>query len=231
MDSRKGRHGTSVPYRPRATAERRRPAATGTLPRMTTPRPQPDPTPPGPPPFHRAPTGVPPGWYPGPSGVPQWWDGQGWGPPAPPPADNSSTLGVLAHLGTFVGGFVVPLIIRQTEGKKNRFVKHHATEALNFAITHGIVALLLVGFYVVGIVASVLGTATTRNPAGFGAFFGVVVIVFVVLIAVSITAVVFTVVAAVQAGQRRYWRYPVCIRFVPGAATKAEVDALNRGIV
>lgn len=172
-----------------------------------------------------------PGWFPGPAGVLQWWDGRGWGPTAPPAADNSSTLAVLAHVGTFFGSFVVPLIVRQTEGKRNRFVKHHATEALNFAITHGIVALLLFGIYLVGIVASVLGTATTRNAAGIGAFFGVVVIVFVAVFAVSIAAVVFTVIGAVKAGQRQYWRYPISIRFVPGAASRAEIEALNRGMV
>lgn len=185
---------------------------------MTTPHP-----PPGP---------VPPGWYPGPVGVLQWWDGQRWGPTAPPAADNSSTLSVLAHVGTFFGGFVVPLVIRQTEGRRNRFVKHHATEALNFAITHGIVALVLVGLYVAGLVATVVGTASTHHhAAGFGAFFGVVAVVFVVLLAVSVTAVVLTVVGAVRAGQRKYWRYPVSIRLVPGAASKEEVDALNSGIV
>ena len=181
---------------------------TGTLPGMTTP---------------------PPGWYPGPTGAPQWWDGRGWGPTAPPPSDTSNTMALFAHLGTFIGGFLVPLIIRQTEGTKNRFVKHHATEALNWSITTAIASLVLVVVYVVGILVSVAGAAGTGNAAGFGAFFAVIVVVVVAALALSVTSIAFVVIGAVKASQRRYWRYPVAIRFVPGAASKEEVDALNRG--
>ena len=206
---------------------------------MTTPHPPPGPTPSGPPSLHEQHrTGPPPGWYPGPTGIPQWWDGQGWGPVAPPQSDNSSTLAVFAHLGTFIGVFLVPLVILLTEGKKNRFVKHHATEALNFAITHGIVAIVLFAVYIVGFFATFVGAAGAASTddaagfgAGFGALFAVIVVVVLALIAISVVSVVFTIIAAVKAGQRKYWRYPVCVRFVKGAATREEVEALNSGIV
>ena len=195
---------------------------------------------PGPPSLQKPGPGQlpPPGWYPGPAGGPQWWDGRGWGPTAPPQNDNSTTFGVFAYVGTFIGGFLVPLIIRLTEGTKNRFVKHHSTEALNFAITQGIVTLVLMVVYFVAFFVGIFGTAgaaSTQNDAvfgaGFGAFLLVVVIVIALLFAISIASIVFTVIGAVKAGQRKYWRYPVCIRFVKGAASKAEVEALNRGIV
>lgn len=176
-------------------------------------------------------TTPPPGWYPGPTGVPQWWDGRGWGPTAPPPPDNSNTMALFAHLGTFLAGFLVPLIIRQTEGTKNRFVKHHATEALNWSITTAIASLVLFAVYLIGILVTVAGTATTRNAAGVGAFVAVIVIVVAIACALSIASVVFVIIGAVKASQRKYWRYPVAIRWVPGAASKEQVEALNRGVV
>ena len=85
--------------------------------------------------------GAPPGWYATEQGW-RWWDGFAWGVLAPPPVpdeESGKTLAILTHLGVVFGGFIVPLVIYLTEGKKNAFVRDHSREALNFQITFAIV--------------------------------------------------------------------------------------------
>ena len=56
---------------------------------------------------------------------------------------------MLSHLGPFLGGFVLPLVLFLV-AKDKPFVRHHACEALNFAITYFLVAMLCVVLMFVG---------------------------------------------------------------------------------
>jgi uncharacterized Tic20 family protein len=97
--------------------------------------------------------------------------------------------------------FVGPLVIRLTVGKRNEFVRRHATEALNAQITFGIMwnlsASLAWGL-----------AAATGNSAWHVLFLGMG-FAFVWILATSI-------LGGRAAWRGRPWRYPASIRFVPG---------------
>ncbi len=137
-------------------------------------------------------TGLPaptPGWYPDQSGHLRWWDGAQWGPYAPPPIDSGGSLAVVSHLGMFVGGFVLPLVIYLTEGKKNGFVRHHSREALNFQIT-------LTLAYIVSFVLMII------------------LIGILVFFVVWVGSIALMIVAAVKVNNGEPYRYPVALRLI-----------------
>ncbi len=158
---------------------------------------------------------APPGWYRDHTGYPRWWDGAQWGPYAPPPAapqDSSQALSVISHLGTVMFVVVVPLVVYLTEGKKNSFVRHHAGEALNFQLTFLVVYL---GGFLLFFGSFFLSTAFSF--AGDGSFPGFF-LPFPLLFLSWFGAIGFSILGAVRASQRQWWRYPVAIRFLkPGA--------------
>ena len=148
---------------------------------------------------------APPGWYDDGAGSLRWWDGSQWGPASPPQPDDSigepRTWAMLSHLGLLMLYFVGPLVIRQTIGKRDDFVRQHATEALNAPITFGILwnlsALLAWGL-----------TAATDNGKWQFLFAGMG-LAFVWILTGSI-------IGARAAWRGDAWRYPGAIRFVPG---------------
>jgi uncharacterized protein len=148
----------------------------------------------------------------------RWWDGTAWGPAAPPwsfgrgeagdPVQEGSTLSVLSHVGYFVAGFILPLIFRLTEGRKNEYVRHHSTEALNFQLTW--FAGWVTGFVAV-FVSLIAFSDGDGNPTVW--FF----LIWFGMAALYVTGAVFSVIGAIRAGRGEWWRYPVNIRFVRGA--------------
>jgi uncharacterized protein len=155
-----------------------------------------------------------PGWYHDDEGSVRWWDGHRWDAaepatvertydypathPWPVPAPGRSdarTLAMLAHLGVFIGGFILPLVIYLTVGKEDLFVRHHARESLNFQLSYLIV-------YVIGLVIIVVTL-----------FVGALV-VFPLLIILGIAHMVYAIIGAVRANQGEWWCYPVSFRFV-----------------
>jgi uncharacterized Tic20 family protein len=152
--------------------------------------------------------GAPPGWYGTDQGW-RWWDGYAWGPLAPPPVpeeESGKTMAVLCHLGIVLGGFVLPLVIYLTEGKRNGFVREHSREALNFQITFMI---LWFGAFVLFFVTAVAGTAGARSGPPVVFF-----LVFPLIMGLWIFALVCSILGAVRAGSGARYRYPVSIRFV-----------------
>jgi uncharacterized Tic20 family protein len=161
-------------------------------------------------------SGAPPGWYRDHTGYLRWWDGSQWGPYAPPPPapqDAGQALSVVSHLGTVAGWVILPLVVYLTEGKKNSFVRHHAREALNFQLTFLIVyvgaSLVFFGSF---FLSPVLPIADDGFFTGFVSPFPLVFLVW-------IGALAFSVLGAVRASQRQWWRYPVAIRFVKDEPT------------
>jgi uncharacterized Tic20 family protein len=82
-----------------------------------------------------------------------------------------------------------PLIIMLVAGDQRPYAKAHAIEALNFHIT-----------VLIGVVISIVLIF--------------VIIGFFTLFAVIIAGIVFTIMAAIQAGQGEGYRYPINIRMV-----------------
>jgi uncharacterized Tic20 family protein len=160
------------------------------------------------------PTAPPPGWYPDPTGTQRWWDGWQWGPAAPPRSETAEgkSLALVAHLGVLAGGFLLPLVLRLTEGRKNAFVRHHATEALNFQITFMLVWFTGFGLLIGTTFGEPTGHTTQAPPAVYA--------IFLAMALLFVANVVFSILGCVRASQERWWRYPLSIRFVRGAAPR-----------
>jgi hypothetical protein len=122
-------------------------------------------------------------------------------PPAAPPAAHSGPLtttdlnwATAAHLSGFVAayvalGFMGPLVVLLTEGRRSPFVRRHAVEALNFNLT------VLIALAVSAVLV-------------------VVLVGFLMLPLVGIAYVVLTIMGAVAASRGQEFRYPLTIRFV-----------------
>jgi hypothetical protein len=95
----------------------------------------------------------------------------------------------LAHLSYFVIALIGPLIIMLVAGQDRPFARAHAVEALNFHIT-----------VLIGVIISLI--------------LMIVIIGFFTLFAVLIAGVVFTIMAAIKAGQGEGYRYPLTLRLV-----------------
>jgi uncharacterized Tic20 family protein len=117
--------------------------------------------------------------------------------------DDGRTLSIFCHLGYFIFSIFFALIVRSTEGGRNPFVRHHATEALNFQLT---VVLAIVGSWIVAMFAAILGRVEI-----------VVVTLLPLGLAIAVCGIVFSILGAVAAGRGEWYRYPVSLRLVSGA--------------
>ena len=158
---------------------------------------------------------TPPGWYVDPTGAWRWWDGSTWGLAAAAPPSPNRSLAVLSHLGSVLGGFLLPLVIYLTADRRDRFLRHHAAEGLNFQLTLllgvGLAVVAMFGAFFLGILGA------SGGGTGAFAFFGGFFVVWLLIMALSFGGIVLGILGAVRANQGVWWRYPVCIRFVRGA--------------
>ena len=129
---------------------------------------------------------VPP--YEPPPGYPSQ-PGYGGAPYGPGPGPETTVWAVLAHLSFFVFALLGPLVLYLVFKDTSPMTRHHAAEALNFHLT------LLIASIVAGILV-------------------VVLVGFVLLLALFVYSIVLTIVAAVAAGNRQPYRYPLTIRLV-----------------
>ena len=136
-----------------------------------------------------------PGWYPVGNGTQRYWDGTRWtdhlAPMPSPPSGvgDDKTWAILSHVLTSVGGFIAPLVIYLIKKDESPFVRHHAAEALNFQLSvllYAIISLVLI----------------------------LVLVGLVLLFALGIGTLIFTIIAAVAASNGERYRYPLTIRFV-----------------
>ena len=117
-------------------------------------------------------------------------------PPPPagygyPVAQEDTTLSVLCHLSLFVLGLVGPLVVYliTKDDPSKPMTRYHAVEALNFHLSlaiYGVVSLVLC----------------------------LVLIGILMLLVLGVASVVLAIMAAVAAGKREAYRYPLTIRFV-----------------
>ena len=155
---------------------------------------------------------TPPGWYHDGTAV-RWWDGTAWGPYAPAvpayapdPVAEGKGAAVVSHLGFLACWFVIPLIVRSTAGTTNAYVRHHATEALNFMICASVLYFVVWGFWIVGFFSAAFADGTADSSS--------FVIWWILLIGIQLIALAFAITGAVRASQGVWWRYPISIRFV-----------------
>lgn len=111
-------------------------------------------------------------------------------PPVPDPVPSDSRgWAAAAHLGTFVVGFIAPLVIWLIKRDDDAFVEYHARESLNFQFS--LMIYMLVSFVAI-----------------------VVIIGLVLVPVVAIFAFVVIIVAGVKAAGGEFYRYPLTIRFI-----------------
>src|SRR6202522_1815925 len=114
-------------------------------------------------------------------------------PQFPALSSNDRLWSVLCHLSYFFGfaliSFLFPLTVYLVMRTDSAYVTHHAREALNFhlSLLLYIVCCIPLCFIVVGV------------P---------------LLVAIGLTGVVCSIVAAVKASKGTYYQYPITIRFV-----------------
>ena len=111
-------------------------------------------------------------------------------------SQDDKTMALLAHLLGIFTSFIGPLVLWIVKKDQSPFVERHAREALNFAIT------VILAYIVSAILILVL-------------------IGFLLIWAVSIAALIFGILATIQASKGNEYRYPVAIRFIKGPAGSA----------
>ena len=114
-------------------------------------------------------------------------------PQFPPLAANDRLWSVLCHLSYFFGfaliSFLFPMTVYLVMRTDSAYVTHHAREALNFHLS-----LLLYFICCVPLCFLVVGIP--------------------LIIAIAVTGIVCSIVAAVKASGGNYYQYPITIRFV-----------------
>jgi uncharacterized Tic20 family protein len=117
---------------------------------------------------------------------------------------------MLAHLGFLMLWFVGPLVVRQTVGRKDAFVRQHATEALNANLT--LVVYWNAGPLLGWVLEDVTGSSAWQAlSAGMALAFGWIVV---------------TAIRGARAAYRgQPYRYPVIVRAVPGGWPRSDDQA------
>ena len=105
------------------------------------------------------------------------------------PSKDACMWAMLCHLLAIFTGSIAPLIIWMIKKNEDSFVDHNGKEALNFQITVLIAVIVawLLCFICVG---------------------------FVLLPAVGIADLIFSIMAAIKANSGEMYRYPVSIRLI-----------------
>ncbi len=107
-------------------------------------------------------------------------------PPGVPATSDEKTLGLLAHIITFISAFIGPLIIYLLKKDDSAFVASHAKESLNFQITMALATIVLI--------ISIVG--------------------LFLLWLVGLIVLVLVIVATIKASEGKLYRYPLTIRFI-----------------
>jgi uncharacterized Tic20 family protein len=115
-------------------------------------------------------------------------------------SQEERTMGILIHLLAILTGFLGPLILWLVKKDSSRFIDHHGKEALNFQIT---LTIVLLG-------AGIGGFAVAALTAGIA-----LIILIPLMFVIPIMALVFEIIACVNANRGVWHRYPMTIRLIP----------------
>ncbi|MFE2425720.1 DUF4870 domain-containing protein [Streptomyces sp. NPDC059373] len=143
--------------------------------------------------------------------------GPGWQPY--PPQRSPTSVAMWAHLSAVltltVGGtvccigpllcWIAPVVIRnESQNRHDPFIRHHATQALNHAITQAIAMVLAVLLYI-GVIAS--SAFADSSQSGWVAPV-VVGSLLLALIGYGIAGFVFAIIGTTKANGGQWWSYP-----------------------
>jgi uncharacterized Tic20 family protein len=134
---------------------------------------------------------------------------------------DERTWGMLCHLGTFLGGPILPIVALVSRGKESPFVRGHAAAALDNQITQFIVifGVMLLTFGAIAVGAA--GMAATAGPGqgaatqgAFGVGMGLFQCVFCVAFIYPIVGTVFAIMGAIAANRGDVYNYPGTFRII-----------------
>lgn len=141
-------------------------------------------------------------------------------PPGTLTADER-TWGMLCHLGTFLGGPILPIVALVTKGKQSPFVRGHAASALDNQITQFIVmfGVMLLTFGVIAVAAAGVAATSQQGQGGaaqgaFGLGIGLFQCVFCAAFIYPIVGTVFSIMGAMAANRGDVYNYPGTFRFI-----------------
>ena len=121
--------------------------------------------------------------------------------------EDNTALCVLTHiLGIFIGIWGSLIIYFVTN---QRDVKEHAKNALNWHLS----VLVFVIFLIVLLIISILFFRTNETLPIILAT-SILVISFIIALALYILGLVFSIIAAIKAGEQKAWKYPLSIPFL-----------------
>ncbi len=101
------------------------------------------------------------------------------------PTAEEKQMAMFCHLGTLIGGFVVPLIIWMMKKEESHFIDRHGKEALNFSIS------FMIWYMVIGMVTCGIGMLVLL-PLGLW----------------------WCIAAGMEANKGGFYEYPMTIRFI-----------------
>lgn len=105
------------------------------------------------------------------------------------PTTDEKNLALLSHIGTFFGGFIVPLIVWLVKKEDSPFASEHAKESLNFQIS--LIIYIMVSAILMLIVVGIF-----------------------LMIAVGIFSFITIILATIAASNGKMYRYPLNIPFI-----------------
>lgn len=112
------------------------------------------------------------------------------------PTQDEKNIALLAHVGTFIGGVIVPLVIWLVKKDESEYIAEHAKQSLNFQLS-------LLIYAIGGVFISFLLMII---------FIGAILMILV-LIGVSILSLVTVILASINASQGKHYKYPLTIPF------------------
>src|SRR5579885_3044293 len=142
----------------------------------------------------------------------------GYAPGYPPPhpsgiPSSDRNLAGICHLSVFFAPVIFPLIVWLVVRNSQPYASHQAKQAFFWhLIFWGIsIALFAVayGVFFAGMMSSAVTAGTGGPHAPFGAAFLGVIIAYLVIFALSIVDIVFSIIGTVQAFQGRPFHYPL----------------------
>lgn len=126
----------------------------------------------------------------------------------------------ICHLAAFAGlvipfgNILGPLVIWLLKREESDLVDDQGKEALNFQISISIyllaISALTILFGFISLIAVAGGAPETSLPFPFGVLMLIVLLTAVIVLFVFVAVIV----GAVRAGEGRYYRYPLSIRFI-----------------
>jgi uncharacterized Tic20 family protein len=117
----------------------------------------------------------------------------GYGPRGP---SDDHLWAMLSYLLTFVGGVLAPIIIYAVKLNESRYVRFHAAQSLNMALTAMIYTL---GGFLVGLILALV-------THGFALY-----LIIPAFVAYAIAHLVYLILAAVASNRGEYYEVPTVI--------------------